>query len=213
MKRKLILSLIGVLAFTLSCNDNILDKTNPNEFTPDSFYKNGAQIVSAVNSVYSSLQSLDLFCREYFFLHDLRSDDMGAGGGQLEPHRGQLLNGLHDPSNGVLMQVWRGWYRLIHQANQVIENAPKASENVTDELKMRVEGEAKFLRALAYFDLVVIFGGVPLMDNYAKSIGEDKARASEDEVYALIISDVQSAISSLPLKASYDDANIGRANK
>lgn len=205
--------MIGVLAFILSCNDNVLEKSNPNEFTPDTFYKNGTQIVGAVNAVYSSLQSLDLFSREYFFLHDLRSDDMAAGGGQLETHRGQLLNGTHDPSNGVLTQVWRGWYRLIHQANQVIEKAPLASENVTDELKMRVEGEARFLRALAYFDLVVVWGGVPLMDTYAKSIGEDKARASENEVYALIISDLQTAINYLPLKASYDNNNVGRASK
>jgi starch-binding outer membrane protein, SusD/RagB family len=213
MKRKLILSAIGTLAFCWSCNDSILDKSNPNEFTPDTFYKNGTQIVGAVNSVYSSLQSLDLFCREYFFLHDLRSDDVAAGGGQLETHRNQLLTGNHDPANGVLLQVWRGWYRLIHQANQVIENAPKASENVTEELKARVIGEAKFLRALAYFDLVVVFGGVPLMDTYAKTIGEDKPRATEDEVYGLIISDLQSAISGLPLKAGYDNNNIGRASK
>ncbi len=213
MKRKLILSLIGVLAFTVSCNDSVLDKENPNEFTPDSFYRNGAQIVGAVNSVYSSLQSLDLFCREYFFLHDLRSDDVASGGGQLETHRAQLLLGTHDPSNGVLTQVWGGWYRLIHQANVVIENAPNASEDVTEELKKRVDGEARFLRSLAYFDLVVVFGGVPLMEAYAKAIGEDKPRASVDEVYDFIIADLQTAISNLPVKAAYDDNNIGRANK
>jgi starch-binding outer membrane protein, SusD/RagB family len=213
MKRKLILSLIGVLAFSFSCDDSVLEKENPNEFTPDSFYKNGTQIVGAVNGVYSSLQSLDLFCREYFFLHDLRSDDVATGGGQLETHRAQLLNGTHDPSNGVLSQVWRGWYRLIHQANQVIENAPKATENVTDELKKRVEGEARFLRSLAYFDLVVVFGGVPLMETYAKAIGEDKPRATEEEVYSFIISDLETAISYLPLKASYDANNVGRASK
>jgi hypothetical protein len=213
MKRKFILSLIGMMAFTLSCNDNILDKTNPNEFTPESFYKNGVQIVGAVNAVYSSLQSLDLFCREYFFLHDMRGDDVASGGGQLETHRAQLLTGTHDPSNGVLMQVWRGWYRLIHEANQVIENAPNASENVTEELKTRVVAEAKFLRALAYFDLVVIWGGVPLMDTYAKKIGEDKPRASVDEVYTLVISDLEAAIAGLPLKADYSDSDVGRASK
>lgn len=213
MKRKLILSLIGTLAFAFSCNDSILDKSNPNEFTPDSFYKNGDQIVGGVNAVYSSLQSLDLFCREYFFLHDMRGDDVASGGGQLETHRGQLLTGTHDASNGVLMQVWRGWYRLIHQANQVIDNAPKATENVTEELKLRVVGEAKFLRALAYFDLVTIWGGVPLMETYAKAIGEDKPRASEEEVYTLIISDLENAIASLPLKAEYNASNVGRANK
>ena len=213
MKRKLIFSLIGIIMVVLSCNDDTLNKTNPNEFTPDSFYKNGDQIVGAVNSVYTSLQSLDLFCREYFFMHDLRSDDMAAGGGQLETHRRQLLDGTHDASNAVLMQAWRGWYRLIHEANQVIENAPNASENVTDELKKRVEGEARFLRALAYSDLVAVFGGVPLMETYAKNIGEDKPRASEDEVYSLIISDLETAIQYLPLKSSYDDNNVGRANK
>lgn len=213
MKRKIILSLITMLAFTMSCNDNILDKANPNEFTPDSFYKNGDQIVGAVNAAYSSLQSLDLFCREYFFLHDMRGDDVASGGGQLETHRDQLLKGNHDASNGVLTQVWRGWYRLIHQANQVIQNAPNASENVTEELKLRVVGEAKFLRALAYFDLVTVFGGVPLMDTYATAIGQDKARATEDEVYTLIISDLQTAIANLPLKATYAGSNEGRASK
>jgi hypothetical protein len=213
MKRKLILSLIGTLAFAFSCNDSILDKSNPNEFTPDSFYKNGDQIVGGVNAVYSSLQSLDLFCREYFFLHDMRGDDVASGGGQLETHRGQLLTGTHDASNGVLMQVWRGWYRLIHQANQVIDNAPKATENVTEELKLRVVGEAKFLRALAYFDLVTVWGGVPLMETYAKAIGEDKSRASVEQVYTLIISDLENAIASLPVKSAYNASNVGRANK
>jgi starch-binding outer membrane protein, SusD/RagB family len=213
MKRKVILSLIGLLAFVLSCNDNILDKSNPNEFTPQSFYKNGDQIVGAVNAVYSSLQSLDLFCREYFFLHDMRGDDVASGGGQLETHRAQLLTGTHDASNGVLMQVWRGWYRLIHQANQVIENAPNATENVTEQLKLRVVGEAKFLRALAYFDLVTVWGGVPLMETYVKEIGEDKPRATAEQVYTLIIADLENAIANLPFKSEYDDANVGRACK
>jgi starch-binding outer membrane protein, SusD/RagB family len=213
MKRKLILSLVCIMAFTLSCNDNILDRENPNEFTPDSFYKNGDQIVGAVNAVYSSLQSLDLFCREYFFLHDMRGDDVASGGGQLETHRAQLLTGTHDASNGVLMQVWRGWYRLIHQANQVIQNAPNASEKVTEELKKRVDGEAKFLRALAYFDLVTVWGGVPLMETYATDIGQDLPRASVEDVYALIISDLETAIANLPLKATYAGGNEGRASQ
>src|SRR5688572_19684269 len=142
MKKKLIFTTIGLFAFCFSCNDNILDKTNPNEFTPDTFYKTDTQIVGAVNAVYSSLQSLDLVCREYFFVHDLRSDDMGSGGGQLETPRAQLLTGNHDPANSLLTSVWRGWYRLIHQANQVIENVPKSEFPVTEAMKTRVLGEA-----------------------------------------------------------------------
>jgi hypothetical protein len=51
------------------------------------------------------------------------------------------------------------------------------------------------------------------MDSYAKAIGEDKPRATVDEVYALIIADLESAITSLPLKSAYDNDNIGRASK
>ena len=213
MKRKLILSLIGMIAFTVSCNDNILDKVNPNEFTPESFYQTDSHIVGAVNAAYSSLQSLDLFCREYFFLHDMRGDDVQSGGGQLETHRAALLGGTHDTSNGVLGQVWRGWYRVIHQANQVIENVPNSAETVSEELKLRVVGEAKFLRALAYFDLVTVFGGVPLHETYVKAVGEDKPRATEDEVYSVIIADLEAAIADLPLKADYDATDVGRASK
>ena len=90
------------------------------------FTKHDTQIVGAVNAVYSSLQSLELVCREYFFVHDLRSDDMGSGGGQLETPRAQLLTGNHDPANSLLNSVWKGWYRLIHQANQVLDNVPSA---------------------------------------------------------------------------------------
>src|SRR3989337_2610919 len=135
MKRKLILTAIGMFAFCFSCKEDILDKQNPNEFTPDTFYKNDTQIVGAVNAVYSSLQSLDLVCREYFFVHDLRSDDMGSGGGQLETPRAQLLTGTHDASNSLLTQVWRGWYRLIHTANHGIENVPLATAPATESMK------------------------------------------------------------------------------
>jgi tetratricopeptide (TPR) repeat protein len=214
MKRKLIMTAIGMFAFCLSCKEDVLDKQNPNEFTPDTFYKTDTQLVGAVNAAYSSLQSLDLVCREYFFVHDLRSDDMGSGGGQLETPRAQLLTGNHDPSNSLLLSVWRGWYRLIHQANQVIEIVPTApTETTSEEMRNRVVGEAKFLRALAYMDLVVLFGGVPLMDTYVKKVGEDKPRATVDEVYGLVISDLEDAIALLPLKSGYDNNNIGRANK
>lgn len=213
MKRKLILTTIGMFAFCLSCREDILDQKNPNQFTPETFYKTDGQIVGAVNSAYSSLQSLDLVCREYFFVHDLRSDDAGSGGGQLETPRAQLLTGTHDPANSLLTSVWRGWYRVIHQANQVIETVPLAQLPVTEAMKTRVVGEAKFLRALAYMDLVVLFGGVPLLQTYVKALGEDKPRASVDEVYALIIADLEQAIASLPLKSGYDNANIGRASK
>ncbi len=212
MKRYLLL-IAGLLAASTACNEGALDKINPNELSVPTYFKTGKDIVSAVNAVYSSLQAQHLYGREYFFLHDTRSDEMQSGGGQLETHRAQLLNGVHRADNQVPTQVWQGWYRVIHQANVVIENAPKATENVTEALKNRVIGEAKFLRGWAYFELVSLWGGVPLSTSVVTSPGQSKARASEDEVYAQVVSDLSEAIVYLPPKSEYSDEEIGRASR
>lgn len=212
MKRIKAWLLIAGLLTSLSC-DKDLDKLNPNEPTTETYYKTGSQIVTAVNAVYSSWQGNQLVCREYYFVHDLRSDDIQSGGGQLETPRAQLLNGDHDASNAPMVSVWQGLYRVIHQANLVIENAPGATEDVTDELKNRVLGEAKFHRAWAYFELVSLWGGVPLMQEYAKTPDANQPRATEEQIYTLIVQDLKDAAASLPLKSAYSDTEIGRASQ
>jgi hypothetical protein len=203
MKKSYIL--LAGLALSAACNDKGLDKVNPNELSVSTYFKTGSDIVAAVNAAYSSLQAQHLYGREYFFLHDTRSDEMQPGGGQLETHRAQLLNGVHRPDNQVLTQVWQGWYRVIHQANVVVDYAPKATQNVTEALKSRVIGEAKFLRGWAYFELVSLWGGVPLLTSVVNAPTQTRARAAEDEVYAQIISDLTDAISALPPRSVYSD--------
>jgi starch-binding outer membrane protein, SusD/RagB family len=212
MKKSIILTFISIFAFCISCKEDILDKANPNDPSPSTYYKTGPQLETAVNAAYSSLQSLQLFAREYFFVHDMRSDETQIGG-NLEAARQQLLNGEQVPTNPLINDVWTGWYRLINQTNQVIENAPKATENITEPFRLRVVGEAKFLRALGYFDLLVLFGGVPLIVKPAVTAEDVQPRATEDQVYAQIIQDLQDAISGLPNKTEYNNAQIGRASK
>src|SRR5215217_3477759 len=123
MKKKLIIIYALLLGIAFACNDDSLEKLNPNGVTVDGFYKNGAELSSGVTSVYSMLKSNNLVAREWFFHHDLRSDDVTAGGGQLETPRNQLLLGTHDPGNGVMSTVWLAYYRLIHRANSVVDNS------------------------------------------------------------------------------------------
>jgi hypothetical protein len=192
---------------TISCDDE-LEKLNPNGVTTDTYYSNADELERAVNSAYAVTQSVTLVAREWFFLHDLRSDEMVPGGGQLEAPRKQLLIGAHDPSNYVTGQVFAGLYALIHRANIVIS----AEIAGTDEAKVkRIVGEAKFLRAWAYFDLVTNWGGVPLYDKPVKSVQDFKGRATVDEVYASIISNLTDAIAILPDK--YEGSDLGRATK
>ena len=204
-----IFSLLVLVSFLTSCDFN-LDKVNPNSVTVENFYQTSDDLTSAVNATYAVLQDQTLVSREWFFVHDLRGDDMATGGGQLEVPRYQLLIGTNDPSNAVASSVWTGCFAVIHRANVVISKAPGVK--MTDEtMRSRLVGEAKFLRAWSYFELVSLWGGVPLYTDYVTSLSGNKARSSVADVYTSIIGNLTDAIASLP--ASYSGGNIGRATK
>jgi len=193
-----------------ACNKDSLEKINPNGATLESFYKTPLELTQAVNSAYAVLQGINLGGREYFFTHDMRSDDVATGGGQLEAPRAQLLNGNQTPDNALINSVWNGFYVTILRANAVIENASK-TEGITEDLRARLVGEAKFLRAWSYYNLVALFGGVPMVVTVPKAFDEAQERASETTVYQQIVTDLNDAQASLPL--SYSATDKGRATR
>ncbi len=214
MKNKIILAAASTFLAISSCNDDILEKsTNPNQLTAETFYKTEAQANAAVIAIYAGLQSNNLYNREYFFLHDLLSDDCQSGGPQLEAPRGQILNHVFDASNPLVLAVWRGLYRVVHRANLVVDNVPLADEILLPAAaKDRFLAEARFLRAWAYFDLVSLWGRVPLMQNVANEPADNLPRSgSEEEVYALVLEDLTFAMDKLPV--SHSGIDQGRATK
>jgi tetratricopeptide (TPR) repeat protein len=201
---------LAVVAVVVSCKRSDLDKTNPAALTPQTYFKNAGELTRGVNSIYAAVQSNGLIAREYFFLHDLRSDDVATGGGQLETPRNQVLIGAQIPANAVVGEVWRHLYTAILRANTVIENAPNATD-ASSQLTKRLVGEAQFLRAWCYNELVTLWGGVPIYTGVASSAADAKPRASAAEVYALIEKDLKEAQEVLPLR--YLSAELGRATK
>ncbi|WP_209329216.1 RagB/SusD family nutrient uptake outer membrane protein [Lunatimonas salinarum] len=212
MKSKSILTLFLLLMGAASCDEEILEPVNPNQLGIETFYRTGPQLEAAINSVYSGLQANNLYNREYFFLQDLLSDDCDTGGPQLEAPRAQVLNHVFDASNPLVGANWRGWFRIVHRANLVLENAENATEEITEGLRNRIIGEAHYLRALAFFELVSLWGPIPLMTSSA-STPDGIPRSSEEEVYQVIFSDLQEAISLLPLKSELTGSLAGRASR
>jgi hypothetical protein len=204
--------LLAIVSSLASCDSN-LDKVNPNSGTVDNYYKTASDLTSAVNGVYAVLQDQTMVSREWFFTEDLRGDDMATGGPQLETPRFQLLIGTLDPSNFVINSFWQGCFATIHRANAIIEKAPGiTTTNAADSAQIaRVVGEAKFLRAWSYFELVSLWGGVPIYTEYVKTLDGAKPRASVADVYTSIIGNLTDAIAVLPL--SYSGNDIGRATK
>jgi hypothetical protein len=211
MKRvigKMIFTLIALLAFQFC--DKKLNLTDENRPTTESYFKTAAELQAGVNAAYSAMRAPGLVGREWFFLHDTRSDEVTAGGGQLEAPRRELLEQpTPATSNSVMTSVWQAAYVLINRANMVTTKAA----DVTDDpaMKDRVVGEAKFLRAWAYFELVSQWGGVPLYTEPVSSATDYKDKSPAADIYTLIISDLTDAVQKLP--ASYDNANRGRATK
>lgn len=193
----------------LGCQE-ALDQVNPNSPTPDLYYKTGPQLAEGLTTVYGALQGSDLYGREYFWLNDLRSDEMVSGGGQLEIARQQVLSGTLATDNGISLAVWRGWYRVIHRANLVIDKAPGATANLTDALRDRYVAEAKFMRGWAYYELASLWGGVPIYTSYNVVLSY-KPRSKAEEVFAQAITDLTEAAAKLP--DSYAATDIGRATK
>jgi starch-binding outer membrane protein, SusD/RagB family len=186
---------------------NVLDTNNP---TQESYFKTASELQNGVNAAYSSIRSGQIMGREWFFNHDMRGGETASGGVQLEQPRAELLN-LPKPSevNAVMSDLWSGVYRMINRTNLVISKAPGVTDNTT--LRDRVVGEAKFLRAWGYFELVSQWGPVPMYTEPVNSSTGFKGAETEANIYNLIISDLTDATTKLP--TSYSGNDIGRATK
>jgi len=193
---------IGVVVLVIFSCKKGLDTTNPNVVTTDSYFKNSSELTAATNAIYSTWHASNLVAREWFFLHDLRSDDVSSGGSQLEAPRNQILIGVVDPANPVMNSVWNSLYTVIHRANTVTDNAPLVTDNTA--LRERLVGEAKFLRGWAYFDLVSQWGSVPLYKTTVKTPADYQPKAKVEDIYAFIVKDLQDAAAILPGKSGID---------
>lgn len=209
MKKIILISALSI-GLAVSCSDDELNKVNPNGVTFDTYFNNESELTAGVNGIYALVQSNSLVSREWFFTHDLRSDEMASGGGQLETPRNQLLIGVHDTGNSLANSIWTGWYRTIYRANVVLEKGASI-QGVTPAVRDRLLGEARFLRAWAYYELATFFGGVPLYKEFAKAVEGSLPRTGQKEVYDFAIADLKEAEKGLP--ASYTGKELGRATK
>lgn len=214
MKRKIELLVTAAIIATViivACNKklNVLDKNNP---TTESYFKTASELQAGVDAVYSSLRSGSLVGREWFFTHDMRGSETSSGGAQLEAPRAELLRQPSpSPSNAVMTSVWNGTYQMINRANLVISKAPDVTDNVA--LRDVTLGEAEFLRAWAYFELVTMWGDVPLYTEPVTAANGYKGKSNAADIYTVIINDLTDAASKLPATAAQQGrATSGAAN-
>jgi tetratricopeptide (TPR) repeat protein len=186
----------------------LLDKQNPNNLSTPTYYKTADQAVAAVNAVYATLQNAGLYNNQYFLLTDLTSDDMRPTP-KLPAAEREYYNFNYTASSGNHSALWSALYQGVFRANTVLERVPAVP--MDDKLKNRVLGEARFLRAYYYFTLVQNFGRVPLVTKVLTAAEASVPRAPVDDVYALVIEDLQFAEANLPRRSEYARVDVGRA--
>lgn len=201
------LALLMASAALTGCTQD-LDITNPNAPSTGTFWQTEADALSGINATYNGLMHNGTYGRWLTFAFDIRSDighSTSPWPELAEFNRFVMGNYDFEPSR----EIWQHHYQTIFRANQVADLVPGIEMDAG--LKDRIVGEAKFIRALLYFNLVNLYGGnIPLIA--AVPAPEDRPPSStEAEVYAQIERDLTEASTALP--TSYTGVNVGRATR
>jgi len=196
-----------IFTFTIlsvfGCQDQ-LDLAPESSIGDNGFYENTSQVEGAVIAIYDGLQDVPL--RE-FALTEMRSDNTRTKSS--EGDWAQFESFDVQPTNLAISAYWAANYNVIFRANRVLENLDVVD---VSSLKSQFEGEAKFARALAHFNLTRAFGGVPIIDKViiqtdSEYFGQDDAGA----VLTAIESDLSSAMELLPSSMPFGRATKGAA--
>ncbi len=206
--------LLGLLLI-VSCDKDLLEMSNPNSMLATSFYQTEEDALVSVNAAYSAIQREGFHGYYFAFTQTIRSDEAqltskAVGASELIPIESFSANG----DNLTVEVHWRDMWNGVWKSNLAIQEIP-AIEFEDQQLKNRLIGEARFLRAFYYFHLVLLFGEeIPLiLEPPANSGDYFPFNASEGEVYDQIIEDLQEAEKLLFYKEELDTIDLGRATK
>jgi starch-binding outer membrane protein, SusD/RagB family len=200
----------AILLVTLSlggCHKELLEPTPESVLTTTNFFGSAKDIDQAVIGIYSRLQSRK---PTDFLLLEIPTDNLYASANTSVSGANALDVLAFAPDNDLVANFWVANYNIIFRANSVLVNIDKPIDYKTGQ-KEQFIGEAKFMRALSYFELVRLYGKVPKVTTL---LSEKEARttpqASEQEIYDLIKEDLKDAVDKLPLQAAIAR---GRASK
>lgn len=212
MKRyKNLISLHAVLIIVVmaSCK-KVLDKPPLTSITSVNYFQNGDDAESAIIGCYDGLQGDNYYGSSLNIMGELPSDNVGtANTDAIGLDKIQWNSTTAQPN-----RVYQSAYIDINRTNSVLKYVPNITKNILSARKSQILGEAYFLRALNYFNLVKSYGGVPLHIAPTENATEANiTRSSPDQIYAQIESDLTAAESVLPTTFGGQAIDRTRATK
>ncbi|HEX2077117.1 MAG TPA: RagB/SusD family nutrient uptake outer membrane protein [Longimicrobium sp.] len=216
-RRARALALLGGVAMALTACDDHLTEVPYSFVAPENFYRNADDALAALAGAYDGFQAdvdalgiddTEYYGRHWWMLTDYPTEVMTLRLGSTNERTEPDIYRVH-PAHNYVIGVWQSAFHAVNRASAVIDNVP-GIQDMDAGLRDRIVGEARFLRAYHYFNLVRMFGDVPLYQSETKSLADARRpRAPQAEVYAAIIADLQAAAGVLPL--GYTGRDVGRA--
>ena len=205
--KKLQYILIACCFSTIACKKDFIELQPISTASVDAVYKTDKDFQDAVLGIYSVVRNQ---YQDFWIFGDLRADDSWHALGN-DAFLVSVNTFSMNSSANLMINSWRNYYSAINRANLVIDRLNAAGSSIAN--KDRHMAEAKFLRAFAYFDLVRIWGDIPMpITPISIDEGYKLPRTKADKVYSdVIIPDLQFAESKLALK--YTGADMGRVTK
>lgn len=222
---KLIVKIVFIsgLFLTTSC-EKLLDTSSEVAISSVNVFQSPARIEGLVNGAYKSLKSANLYSGRFLMYGDLRGEEFvirtenALTGGYVWEHN---LTNL----TGDVNDLWSQLYRVINNTNILIDGLNKSEGVISEEQKIKYLGESYFIRAIAYYNLVTIWGRPYIEDNGASkavplrlypessSSNNDLERSTVAQIYKQILDDLDAAEQNLPDKYATALLNTTRAQK
>lgn len=197
---KKILTPVVILLLLQSCSSDLLNTSPEATKVTSQFYTDASQIEQGINAVYGTLQYTGQYQQAMLVIGEIPSDNTYDE----VPANDSFTYGEFDfftiqPNNSLIASTWKDHYIGIQQAN-IILNRIDAIQDMAQATKSSRIGEMKFLRALMYFNLVRVFGDVPLVTKETTNVNDyfGQGRTPVSEVYAFIEKELKEAIPLLP---------------
>ncbi|MDE6079579.1 MAG: RagB/SusD family nutrient uptake outer membrane protein [Duncaniella sp.] len=212
----LALSVVAAGALTLgSCSDSFLDVSSKTESTTGNFYKTEGDAWRALIGCYDGWRRISSNPGVGFYVAStVMSDEAYGGTGAGDGFTYQSIDHFDisfSPSDMNMYETdWVNYYAAVYRCNELLDRADDIAwlENTGNrELYL---GEAHALRALCYFDMVRLWGNIPL---FLEAINENREQANPDDVYAAIFADFKFAAENIPADANLTKADNGRITK
>lgn len=203
--------LLLVLAVFLGSCSKFLDDKPVTSLTTAIAYNTASDMENVLAGCYNTFYGTDYYQWENVMLSDVRSDNAYCGGGNEETFL-DYDRFILPPSNTHNSVHWRALFNGVARCNILLNKIGSVTDPaLTDTRRQQIIGEASFLRAFHYYQMVKLFGGVPieLESNTADPGVTRKARASEIEVYNQIVKDLEVALANLP-DTYGDDPSINK---